>query len=80
MKHTGIYVDLGYKDMTTIAVIKKDILYPIITLVPQTEFEDVVATVVSLIRKYDINAYSVKSHGFPALEHRIQSMFKKEYV
>lgn len=70
-RHTGIYVDVAYKDSTKIVVIKDDSVLDIITLVPQTEFEEVRDNVIFQMKKHNIDHTKVKSRGYPLLEQAI---------
>ncbi len=66
---SAIFVDVGYNEITSIVVIKNNAIREQFTLVPQTEFADVVAKVVAFARQYEIT--DVRAYGHPTLEHAV---------
>ncbi len=76
-----IGIDLGYKNGTTIAIIdtnKESNRFKFMSLSPATEFEDVVRKVVLLMQQYKVPVENVNAPGFPALEHELTKIFRKD--
>ena len=71
MRHTKLYVDLGYHESTLIAVIKDDALLAVAEVPPLKEFKDIVDMVVKWVRDFNMPYNSVVSRGNPAFERAV---------
>lgn len=76
--HTGIYVDLGYRFPTHIAVIRHDNLELIRTIDEQFEFNEMVELISNMLFEYEIHSDLLVASDHPAFVHAVREYMKKE--